>query len=136
MKKQDKWLDRAAGLVAHVVYFIVGFVGTLLVEMRMSRYSHWWESFWSFFLLALVVGGVVGIFGPIMYRSVTNQGRGTLDEVRRRGVWWELGRRYGLPGAMPLVSSSGFGQEVGRIFMAMLPVYDSIVGDRGVTGER
>jgi hypothetical protein len=56
--------------------------------------------------------------------------RTSFDEVHRRGVWWELGRRYGLPGAMPLITSPEFGQEVGRIFMAMLPVYDGIVGDR------
>jgi hypothetical protein len=50
-------------------------------------------------------------------------------EVQRRGVWWELGRRFGLPGAMRQVTSPEFGQEVGRIFTAMLPVYDSIVGE-------
>jgi hypothetical protein len=55
--------------------------------------------------------------------------RASFDEVRRRGVWWELGRRYGLPGALRQVISPEFGQEVGRIFTALLPIYDSIVGD-------
>jgi hypothetical protein len=59
----------------------------------------------------------------------------SFDEARRGGVWWEVGRRYGLPGAMPLVSSAGFGQEVADIFSAMLPVYDRIVGDRRLRSE-
>jgi hypothetical protein len=56
--------------------------------------------------------------------------RVSFDEAHRHGVWWELGRRYGLPGAMRLVTSPEFGQEVGRIFTAMLPIYDRIVGDQ------
>jgi hypothetical protein len=56
----------------------------------------------------------------------------SFEEARKRGVWWEVGRRYGLPGAMALVSSAGFGQEVAAVFMAMLPLYDRIIGDRRI----
>jgi hypothetical protein len=54
--------------------------------------------------------------------------RASFDEVLRRGVWWELGRRYGLPGALRLVTTPEFGTAVGRIFKALLPVYDSVAG--------
>jgi hypothetical protein len=59
----------------------------------------------------------------------------SLDEVRTAGVWWEVGRRYGLPGALPLVCSAGFGEEVTGIFKMMLPLYDRIVGDRSLRSE-
>lgn len=52
----------------------------------------------------------------------------SFDEVRRRGVWWELGRRYGLPGAKPLVCAARYGDEVARIFAALLPAYERISG--------
>ena len=51
---------------------------------------------------------------------------GSFDEVHRRGVWWELGRRYDLPECMPHVCSAAFGREIERIFAALLPVYDRI----------
>jgi hypothetical protein len=50
-------------------------------------------------------------------------------EARERGVWWELGKRYGLPGAKSLVCSAEFGREVGRVLGALLPSYDRIVGE-------
>jgi hypothetical protein len=50
-------------------------------------------------------------------------------EARERGVWWELGRRYGLPGAKPLVCSAAFGRDVAEIFAKLLPAYDRIVGE-------
>jgi hypothetical protein len=68
---------------------------------------------------------------PVGSRCIFESPDGLLasfEEARDRGVWWELGRRYGLPGAMRLVTSPEFGPEVGRIFTAMLPLYDSIVG--------
>jgi len=51
------------------------------------------------------------------------------DEARQRGVWWELGRRYGLPGALPLVCSAEFGREVAVVLAALLPAYDRIEGE-------
>jgi hypothetical protein len=56
-------------------------------------------------------------------------------EARERGVWWELGRRYGLPGAKPLVCSVEFGGEVARVFSALLPAYDRIVGEDDTSTE-
>lgn len=50
-------------------------------------------------------------------------------EARQRGVWWELGRRYAIPEATPLVCSAGFGREVATIFGALLPAYDRIAGE-------
>ena len=55
----------------------------------------------------------------------------TFDEVNRRGVWWELGRRFEVPGELPLISSAEFGREAAGIFERMLPVYDLIVGEKG-----
>lgn len=48
---------------------------------------------------------------------------GSLDELRRHGVWWELGRRFDLPEAMSLVSSTAFTAEALRILGALLPLY-------------
>jgi hypothetical protein len=53
---------------------------------------------------------------------------GSFDEVLRRGVWWELGRRYELPQAEPIVCSERLAFEAIRIFETLLPVYDRIVG--------
>ena len=53
---------------------------------------------------------------------------GSLDQVRRNGVWWEVGRRYDLPEARQLVSSAEFGEEATRLFAGLLPVYDRIAG--------
>jgi hypothetical protein len=50
-------------------------------------------------------------------------------EARERGVWWELGKRYGLPGAKALVCSAEFGREVASVLGALLPAYDRIVGE-------
>jgi len=51
------------------------------------------------------------------------------NEARSRGVWWELGRRYGLPGAKSLVCSSDFSKEAASVFSALLPAYDRIEGE-------
>lgn len=50
----------------------------------------------------------------------------SFDEVDRRGVWWELGRRYDLPERLPQVCSAAFGKEVERVFAALLPLYDRL----------
>lgn len=57
--------------------------------------------------------------------STDDPGR-SFDEVRRRGVWWELGRRYDLPECLPQVCSATFGKEVERVFAALLPTYDRV----------
>lgn len=47
-------------------------------------------------------------------------------EVRRRGVWWELGSRYDLPAAVGLVTSPALGREAERILGALLPLQERI----------
>jgi len=54
--------------------------------------------------------------------------RGAFDEVGRRGVWFELGARHDLPGAMELVTSGALGEEAARVFVALVPLYDRIAG--------
>jgi hypothetical protein len=56
---------------------------------------------------------------------------GSFDEARRRGVWWELGRRYDLPASAEFVGSSEFGDEAIDIFEALLPFYERILGRAG-----
>lgn len=53
----------------------------------------------------------------------------TFREVKRRGVWWELGRVFPLAQHRELLSSPEFGNECRRIFDALLPVYERIEGD-------
>jgi hypothetical protein len=53
---------------------------------------------------------------------------GSFAEVRRRGVWWELGERYDLPAAASRVAGTRLGGEAARIFVALLPHLDRIVG--------
>ena len=47
---------------------------------------------------------------------------GSFDEVRRRGVWWELGRRHELPAELDFVCSPELGAEASRLFAALLPL--------------
>jgi len=54
----------------------------------------------------------------------------TFDEVSRRGVWWEVGRRYALPESLSLVCSPELGVEAERIFLKLLPIYERIEGER------
>lgn len=54
--------------------------------------------------------------------------RAALGEARRAGVWFELGARYELPEAMGLVCSQAFGEEVERVFVALLPLLDRFCG--------
>lgn len=51
---------------------------------------------------------------------------GSFDEVRRRGVWWEIGARYDLPAALGVVTTKELGRETLRVFEGLLPVYDRI----------
>jgi hypothetical protein len=52
---------------------------------------------------------------------------GSFDEVTRRGVWWEVGRRHELPAELDRVCSAGWGREVARVFSELLPLYERIV---------
>lgn len=53
---------------------------------------------------------------------------GSFDEVSRRGVWWEIGRRFELPAQAEFVASPDFGREAIDLFEALLPVYERVVG--------
>jgi hypothetical protein len=52
----------------------------------------------------------------------------SFQEVARRGVWWEIGTRYEVPRALPLIDSADLFGETARIFRALLPIYDRIAG--------
>ena len=47
-------------------------------------------------------------------------------EVSRRGVWWELGRRWDLPEAFELVTTPDWSGVVGDVFEALASVYAKI----------
>jgi hypothetical protein len=47
-------------------------------------------------------------------------------EVARRGVWWELGRRWDLPEAGGLVGSPAWSDAVAEVLMALRPLYERI----------
>ena len=50
---------------------------------------------------------------------------GSFAEVRRRGVWWELGRRHDLDAqGLAHVTSPALGREAALLFEALLPVYE------------
>ncbi|MCP3980904.1 MAG: DUF1054 family protein [bacterium] len=49
-------------------------------------------------------------------------------EVERRGVWWEIGRRFELPAEMDRVCSPGFLEDVCQIFGAISPFYSRVAG--------
>lgn len=53
---------------------------------------------------------------------------GSFDEVNRRGVWWEIGRRFDLPAEAELVASPGFAGEALDVFETLLPVYERVAG--------
>lgn len=53
----------------------------------------------------------------------------SFDEVRRRGVWWEIGRRYPVPDALDHVCSPELGREAAEILGALLPIYERISGE-------
>jgi hypothetical protein len=51
---------------------------------------------------------------------------GSFDEVRRRGVWWELGRRLELPAELERVASPDLALEIAAAFRTLLPLFDRI----------
>ena len=54
--------------------------------------------------------------------------RGAFDEVRRRGVWFELGVRLELPEQLERVTSAALGSEAARVFRALRPLHTRIAG--------
>lgn len=61
---------------------------------------------------------------------------GSFDEVRRHGVWWELGRRHELPADLDHVCSPALGQEAAELFQSLLPLYERIAPDWPPTAIR
>jgi uncharacterized protein YktB (UPF0637 family) len=53
---------------------------------------------------------------------------GSFDEVARRGVWWEIGRRYDLEKEAARLAAPAFGEEALETFEALMPLYERIVG--------
>jgi hypothetical protein len=53
---------------------------------------------------------------------------GAFEEVKRRGVWFELGRRWDLPGETPRITSPELGRDAAAVFEVLLPLYDRIAG--------
>lgn len=53
----------------------------------------------------------------------------TFDEVRRRGVWWELGVRLELPDAIDVVASPELGRRAAEVFAGLVPLYERIAGE-------
>jgi hypothetical protein len=52
----------------------------------------------------------------------------SFDEVRRRGVWWELGRRLELLRDREIVVTPRLGGEALGTFAALLPAHERIAG--------
>jgi hypothetical protein len=63
-----------------------------------------------------------------VFESATDL-RGSLDEIARRGVWWEVGRRHEVPGELDHLCSPEFGTEAAEILEGLLPIYERIAGD-------
>jgi hypothetical protein len=47
-------------------------------------------------------------------------------EVARRGVWWELGRRWELPASFDLVGTPAWSEAVSEVLVALRRLYDKI----------
>ena len=47
-------------------------------------------------------------------------------EAARRGVWWELGRRWDLPSSFDLVGTPAWSGAVADVLLALRPLYDRI----------
>ena len=51
---------------------------------------------------------------------------GAFAEVARRGVWWEVGRRWDLPAAFDVVTSPEWSGLVADVLEALVPLYERI----------
>jgi hypothetical protein len=47
-------------------------------------------------------------------------------EVKRRGVWWELGKRWDLPASFDLVETPAWSDAVCDVLVALKPLYEKI----------
>ena len=47
-------------------------------------------------------------------------------EVARRGVWWELGRRWDLPASFEFVGTPAWSDAVRDVLLALRPLYEKI----------
>jgi hypothetical protein len=50
----------------------------------------------------------------------------SFDEVKRRGVWWELGRRWEMPASLDLVGTPGWSGAVAEVLTALRPLYETL----------
>ncbi len=50
----------------------------------------------------------------------------SFDEVRRRGVWWEIGERFEIPEQIERVTQPEFAERITELFGALCPLYDRI----------
>ncbi|HXV76042.1 MAG TPA: DUF1054 family protein [Candidatus Polarisedimenticolaceae bacterium] len=69
---------------------------------------------------------------PVGSRCVFDSARdvdASFRQLTTSGVWWELGHRFDLPQATDVVCSPELVNETSRIFRALLPLYDRIVGE-------
>ena len=77
-------------IITRLVYFVIGFfllpVGSAILFRRSFAFVDPFTFFgvWQFWLVYLAIGIVVAIFGPSAYTMMINQGRGSLDEIRRK----------------------------------------------------
>jgi Protein of unknown function (DUF1054) len=49
---------------------------------------------------------------------------GAFHEVARRGVFWEIGRRWEIPAALDVISDPGWCESVRDVFVALKPMFD------------
>jgi hypothetical protein len=47
-------------------------------------------------------------------------------EVARRGVWWELGRRWDLPASADLIATPDWSETVAKVLLELRPLYEKI----------
>jgi len=47
-------------------------------------------------------------------------------EVKRRGVWWELGRRWDLPASFDVIGTPAWSEAVAEVLLALRPLYEKI----------
>ena len=58
----------------------------------------------------------------LVFASATDW-RGAFHEVARRGVWWEVGRRWDLPAALERITTPDWSEEVRDVFVALKEPY-------------
>ena len=69
--------------------------------------------------------------GSLLTFETQSDVAGSFDEVNRRGVWWEIGRRFDLPARAEWVASPEFGRESVDLLEDLLSLYEKVVGSHG-----